>query len=149
MVYGDSTSARGLTAIAYQEMLSGCSTVLLDGFYPDQGLPLLIMAQGQNIMAVLDAGSWKDGMTDLLPCVDFAICSADFMPPGCSTSGDVFSYLAAQGIIDPVKVTRSAVENAASIGAMILTTEALITDLPQEEVPMPAAPDMGMGGMGF
>ncbi len=38
-----------------------------------------------------------------------------------------------QGIIDPVKVTRSAVENAASIGAMILTTEALITDIPEEE----------------
>jgi chaperonin GroEL len=41
------------------------------------------------------------------------------------------------GIIDPVKVTRSAVENAASIGAMILTTEALITDIPEDE---PAAP---------
>jgi chaperonin GroEL len=44
------------------------------------------------------------------------------------------------GIIDPVKVTRSAVENAASIGAMILTTEALITDIPEEEAP--AAPPM-------
>jgi chaperonin GroEL len=53
------------------------------------------------------------------------------------------------GIIDPVKVTRSAVENAASIAAMILTTEALISDIPAEEPPMPAgggAP--GMGGMG-
>jgi chaperonin GroEL len=45
------------------------------------------------------------------------------------------------GIIDPVKVTRSAVENAASIGAMILTTEALITDIPEEEK-APAAPQM-------
>jgi len=45
-----------------------------------------------------------------------------------------------RGIIDPVKVTRSAVENAASIGAMILTTEALITDIPEEEAP--AAPPM-------
>jgi chaperonin GroEL len=42
-----------------------------------------------------------------------------------------------RGIIDPAKVTRSAVENAASIGAMILTTEALITDIPEEE-PAPA-----------
>ncbi|HSJ58589.1 MAG TPA: TCP-1/cpn60 chaperonin family protein, partial [Anaerolineae bacterium] len=47
-----------------------------------------------------------------------------------------------RGIIDPVKVTRSAVENAASIGAMILTTEALISDIPQEEAPAPAAPQM-------
>ncbi len=53
------------------------------------------------------------------------------------------------GIIDPAKVTRGAMENAASIAAMILTTEALITDIPEEEKAMPGAPDMGgMGGMG-
>ena len=53
-----------------------------------------------------------------------------------------------KGIIDPAKVTRSAVENAASIAAMILTTEALITDIPEPEKAAPAAPDMGgMGGM--
>ena len=50
------------------------------------------------------------------------------------------------GIIDPAKVTRSAVENAASIAAMILSTEALITDIPEPEPPMPAGGD-GMGGM--
>ncbi len=43
------------------------------------------------------------------------------------------------GIIDPVKVTRSAVENAASIAAMLLTTEALITDIPEKEKPAPPA----------
>ncbi|KPK10593.1 MAG: molecular chaperone GroEL [Anaerolineae bacterium SG8_19] len=51
------------------------------------------------------------------------------------------------GIIDPAKVTRGALENAASIAAMILTTEALITDLPEkEEMPMPGG--MPPGGMG-
>jgi chaperonin GroEL len=45
-----------------------------------------------------------------------------------------------KGIIDPAKVTRSALENAASIAAMILTTEALITDIPEKE--KPAAPPM-------
>jgi len=50
------------------------------------------------------------------------------------------------GIIDPCKVTRSAVENAASIAAMILTTEALITDIPEPERPMPAG---GPGGGGM
>ena len=50
------------------------------------------------------------------------------------------------GLSDPVKVTRSAVENASSIAAMILTTAALITDIPEEEKPMPAG-DPGMGGM--
>ncbi len=50
------------------------------------------------------------------------------------------------GIIDPAKVTRGALENAASIAAMILTTEALITDLPEKDEPMPGG--MPPGGMG-
>jgi chaperonin GroEL len=54
---------------------------------------------------------------------------------------EVYVNMVTQGIIDPVKVTRSAVENASSIGAMILTTEALISDIPAEE-PAPAAPPM-------
>jgi chaperonin GroEL len=48
------------------------------------------------------------------------------------------------GIIDPAKVTKGALENAASIAAMVLTTEALITDIPAEEPPMPAGPPGGM-----
>ena len=51
------------------------------------------------------------------------------------------------GFPDPAKVTRGAVENAASIAAMILTTEALVTDLPEPPMPMPAG-DPSMGGMG-
>ncbi len=51
------------------------------------------------------------------------------------------------GVIDPAKVTRGALENAASIAAMILTTEALITDIPEKEPQMPAG-GAGMGGMG-
>ena len=43
------------------------------------------------------------------------------------------------GVIDPAKVTRGALENAASIAAMILTTEALITDIPEKENPAPAS----------
>ena len=55
------------------------------------------------------------------------------------------------GIIDPAKVSRVAVENAASISGLLLTTEAAITEQPEEHdhSPMPGgAPDMGMGGMG-
>ena len=52
------------------------------------------------------------------------------------------------GIIDPAKVTRGALENAASIAGMILTTEALITDIPHNEPPMPGGGMDGMGGMG-
>ena len=59
-------------------------------------------------------------------------------------SNDYVDMLKA-GIIDPVKVTRSAVENAASIAAMILTTSALVCDIPEEKPAMPA----GGGGMGM
>ncbi len=58
--------------------------------------------------------------------------------------------MVAKGIIDPAKVTRSAVENAASIAAMVLTTEAMITDKPEPESGggMPPGGMDGMGGMG-
>ena len=49
------------------------------------------------------------------------------------------------GIVDPAKVTRSALQNAASIASMVLTTETLVADKPEKEPPAPAAP--GMGGM--
>ncbi|MBE6407813.1 MAG: chaperonin GroEL [Lentisphaerae bacterium] len=52
------------------------------------------------------------------------------------------------GIIDPKKVTRSALQNAASISGLLLTTECLITELPEEKKPAAPAGDMGMGGMG-
>jgi chaperonin GroEL len=48
------------------------------------------------------------------------------------------------GIIDPAKVTRSALQNAASIAAMLLTTESLITEIPEKEKPMPMPPGGGM-----
>jgi chaperonin GroEL len=53
------------------------------------------------------------------------------------------------GIIDPAKVTRSALQNAASIASLLLTTECTITDLPEKEEPMPAGGAPGMGGPGM
>jgi len=55
-----------------------------------------------------------------------------------------FMDMVEAGIIDPAKVTKGALSNAASIAAMILSTEALITDIPEEEPPAPAAPGGGM-----
>jgi chaperonin GroEL len=61
-------------------------------------------------------------------------------------TGEYVDMIAA-GIIDPAKVTRSALQNAASISGLLLTTEAMVSDLPEKEAP--AMPDMGgMGGMG-
>ena len=51
------------------------------------------------------------------------------------------------GIIDPTKVTRSALQNASSIASLLLTTEALVTDMPEKDKPaMPPMPPGGMGG---
>jgi len=59
---------------------------------------------------------------------------------GYNVLNDRYEDMVEAGIIDPAKVTRSALQNATSIAAMILTTEALITDLPEKE--KPAAPAM-------
>ncbi|MCD5142295.1 chaperonin GroEL [Mammaliicoccus sciuri] len=65
---------------------------------------------------------------------------------GYNAATDEWVNMLDAGIVDPTKVTRSALQNAASVAAMFLTTEAVVADIPEEE---PAAPDMGgMGGMG-
>jgi len=67
---------------------------------------------------------------------------------GYDARNDEYVNMFEAGIIDPAKVTRVAVENAASISGLLLTTEVAVTDIPEE---MPAGPPMGdpgMGGMG-
>jgi chaperonin GroEL len=67
---------------------------------------------------------------------------------GYDAAKDQYVNMFEAGIIDPLKVTRSALENATSIATMILTTETLVTELPDKNPPAPAMPDMGgMGGM--
>ena len=66
---------------------------------------------------------------------------------GYDARNDEYVKMFDAGIIDPAKVARVAVENAASIAGMVLTTEAAITDIPEDEK-MPPMPDPGMGGMG-
>jgi chaperonin GroEL len=58
-----------------------------------------------------------------------------------------FGSMLKKGIVDPAKVVRIGLENAASVAMMILTTEALVTDLPEKKDSAPAMP-AGMGGMG-
>ena len=66
---------------------------------------------------------------------------------GYDAEAGVYGQLLEKGIMDPAKVTRAAIENSASIAAMVLTTEALISDV-KEDVPAgPAGPPPGMGGM--
>ncbi len=66
---------------------------------------------------------------------------------GYDVSADEYTDLVKAGIVDPTKVTRSALQNAASISGLLLTTEALVTELPEKEK-TPPMPGGGMGGMG-
>ncbi|GHF93159.1 60 kDa chaperonin [Deinococcus piscis] len=67
-----------------------------------------------------------------------------------AATGEYVEDMVAAGIVDPAKVTRTALQNAASIGALILTTEAIVADKPEPEKSPAGAPDMGgMGGMDF
>jgi len=68
---------------------------------------------------------------------------------GYNAGNDSYGDMLEMGILDPTKVTRSALQFAASIASLMITTEAMIGDLPKDEAAAPAMPDMGgMGGMG-
>ncbi|MCK5835541.1 MAG: chaperonin GroEL, partial [Lentisphaeria bacterium] len=66
---------------------------------------------------------------------------------GCNIATGEYVNMLEAGILDPTKVTRSALQNAASIAGLMLTTECLVTDIPEENSAAPAMPG-GMGGMG-
>lgn len=67
---------------------------------------------------------------------------------GYNARFDRYEDLVKAGIIDPTKVTRSALQNAASVAGLMLTTETMIADLPKEDAPAMGMPPGGMGGMG-
>src|SRR5690606_33827238 len=58
--------------------------------------------------------------------------------------GDLIAF----GIVDPTKVVRTALQDAASVAGLLVTTEAMIAEAPKKDAPMPAMPGGGMGGMG-
>ncbi len=66
---------------------------------------------------------------------------------GYNAYTETYGDMIKNGIVDPAKVTRSALQNASSVAEMVLTTESLVADKPEPEPAMPAAPAGGMGGM--
>ena len=68
---------------------------------------------------------------------------------GFNALTEEYADMVKAGIVDPLKVTRSALQNAASIASMLLTTEALIAEIPEKKDNMPPMPPGGMGGMGM
>lgn len=80
------------------EMLQGIDIVLIDGHQIVVGSAIAQLAKANHIPVVIDGGSWKPGFEQVLPFVDYAICSANFYPPGCNSTSAVFDYLSAVGI---------------------------------------------------
>lgn len=108
------------------------------------GIDILYKALGEPIRWIAKNAGADDGW--VLKTVEESKI-ADF---GFNAMSMQFGSMLAAGILDPAKVTRTAIQNAASIGMMVLTTEALITDLPEKKeagAPGGGMPG-GMGGMG-
>ena len=66
---------------------------------------------------------------------------------GFNAANDTYGDMLEMGILDPTKVTRTALQNAASVASLLLTTECMVADAPKDEAAAPAMPG-GMGGMG-
>jgi chaperonin GroEL len=67
---------------------------------------------------------------------------------GYNAQSGEYGDMIAMGIVDPVKVVRSALQDAASVAGLLVTTEAMIAEAPKKDSPAPAMPGGGMGGMG-
>ncbi|MBK1986139.1 sugar kinase [Sphaerospermopsis aphanizomenoides BCCUSP55] len=74
-------------------ILENIDIVLIDGHQMAVSKAIVQEARNQNIPVVIDGGSWKPGFEEILPYVDYAICSANFYPPNCKNQADVLNYL--------------------------------------------------------
>jgi sugar/nucleoside kinase (ribokinase family) len=80
------------------DILREIDIVLIDGHQMAVGQEIAKLAKSNDIPVVLDGGSWKPGFEKVLPSVNYAVCSANFYPPGCQSSGEVITYLLSSGI---------------------------------------------------
>jgi sugar/nucleoside kinase (ribokinase family) len=90
-----------------QSILERTRILLVDGHSLEACQVWAAAARSHGIPVVFDGGSWKPGTEQLLRSVDTAICSADFLPPGCTSEDAVMQYLQAAGVRH-VAITRGA-----------------------------------------
>ncbi len=81
----------------YDHLVDDYQIILFDGFYLEQAVSIARAARGLSL-TVLDGGSWKEGLEELLPFIDYAVCSADFKAPGCKSEDDLLDYLDKTGV---------------------------------------------------
>jgi sugar/nucleoside kinase (ribokinase family) len=87
-----------------RELCLQAGVVLVDGHYMEACRAWAAAAKACATPVVFDGGSWKDGTEELLQSIHTAICSADFMPPGCASASDVFQFLKSRGV-DNIAIT--------------------------------------------
>ena len=80
------------------EILTSVNIILMDGHQIPASTEIARIAKSKNIPIVLDGGSWKPGLEEILPFIEWAVCSDNFYPPNCCKSEEVFAYLSAAGI---------------------------------------------------
>jgi chaperonin GroL len=116
---------------------------LLDTTEGDErtGVKLVLRALEEPVRQIAENAGFEGSVV-----VD-KIINSDKIGYGFDAAKEVYCDMIEVGIVDPTKVSRTALQNAASIAATVLTTEALVADKKEPPAPMPAAPD-GMGGMG-
>lgn len=103
--------------------------VLIDGHQMAVGEAIARRAIAQSIAVVVDGGSWKSGFEAVLAHTDYAVCSANFYPPGCQTSAEVFAYLQACGIshiaitqgANPIQYCSCGISGTVPVPAVIAT----------------------------
>ena len=146
-----------------EDALNATRAAAEEGIVPGGGVALLSVADRVKALAEKETGDKKTGVQIVLRALEEPIRQIaknagvegsviienirreGRIGYGYDASTDTYGMMDEKGIVDPTKVTRSALQNAASVAAMVLTTESIVADIPKPE---PAAPDMGGAGMG-
>jgi len=146
-----------------EDALNATRAAVEEGIVPGGGVALLSVAERIKKLAEVETGDKKTGVQIVLRALEEPIRQIaknagvegsviienirreNKVGYGYDAATDTYGMMNEKGIVDPTKVTRSALQNAASVAAMLLTTESIVADIPKPE---PAAPDMGGAGMG-
>ena len=144
-----------------EDALNATRAAVEEGIVPGGGSAYVIAAKAAEKLVATLEGDEKTGASIVAkalkaPIMQIAanagvegavilntVSSSESVNFGYDAANDVYGDMIELGIIDPTKVCRSALENAASVASMVLTTESLVADIPEKNPPMPAAPDMG------
>ena len=105
VVYSNTDSREINTPLHPDEIFNDCSVVMLDGYFLEKAVEVAKVAKENGIPVVLDGGSSKVGLDELLPHVDYALCSSNFFPPGCTEPSQVMEKLLESGVRE-VCITR-------------------------------------------